>query len=135
MWVRTGRTWRVKGRIWSRIGTVVSSKKRSVASSAGPRACACGIRPISAGRAASEKALELPRPAWTAASVAGNSISDSWIACCSLAKLPSAACEPLTKRSISPLRRPSSVVSTPKLWITPASALRRAATAVLMSAR
>ena len=111
VWVRTGRTWRVKGRIWSRIGAVVWSKKRSVACSAGPSASACGISPISAGRAASEKALELARPAWTAASVAGNSTSDSWIACCSLAKLPSAACEPLTKRSISASRRPSSVVS------------------------
>ena len=111
MWVRTGRTWRVKGRIWSRIGAVVSAKNRSVEFSAGPRASACGIRPISAGRAASEKALELARPDWTAASVAGNSTSDSWIACCSLAKLPSAAWEPLTKRSISASRRPSSVVS------------------------
>ena len=55
-WVRTGRIWRVKGRIWSRIGAVVWSKKRSVASKAGPSACACGIRPISAGRAALREA-------------------------------------------------------------------------------
>jgi hypothetical protein len=48
-WVRTGRISRVKGRIWSRIGAVVSSNSFSVAVNAGPSACACGISLISAG--------------------------------------------------------------------------------------
>ena len=49
----------MKGRIWSRIGTVVCLNSFSFASNAGPSACACGISPVSAGRATSEKRLEL----------------------------------------------------------------------------
>ena len=48
-WVSTGRISRVKGRIWSRIGAVVWLNMRSVALKAGVSACACGIRPVSAG--------------------------------------------------------------------------------------
>ncbi len=55
-WVSTGRTWRVKGRIWSRIGAVVCLKKRSLALNAGTEACACGIRPKQ-GRARRDREL------------------------------------------------------------------------------
>ena len=105
-----------------------------VGRSAGPSACACGISPISAGRAALEKLLTLAKAASPALRALGNSISVSWIACCWLAKLPSAALEEVTKRSISESWRPSSVVSRPKSWITRASATRRLATARLRSA-
>ena len=57
-WVSTGRTWRVKGRICSRIGVVVCLKNSSLALNAGTDAWAWGIRPSRAGRAASEKRFD-----------------------------------------------------------------------------
>ena len=118
----------MKGRIWSRIGAVVWLKSVSVALKAGVEACACGISLVRAGKATFEKRLELARPALAARSVAGNSCSESWIDCCWLAKLPRAASEEVTKRLISESWRPSSVVSSPKSWITRASATCRWAT-------
>ena len=78
----------MKGRICSRIGVVVCLKNSSLALNAGTDACACGIRPSRAGRAASEKRFDAVSAEFSAVSVEGNSRSDSCSACCWLAKLP-----------------------------------------------
>ena len=119
-WTRTGRISRVKGRIWSRIGATVCSKKRALAFSAGVRAWACGMRPSRAGRAAVEKLSEAAKAAWAAGSAEGNStrVLDRLLLVGEVAERRLGGGDEAFELASW---RPSSVVSRLKSWITRAS--------------
>ena len=63
--------------------------------------------------------MELAKPAWAACRVEGSSTSASWIERLLVGEVAERRrLEEVTKRSIWVSRRPSSLVSRPKSWIT-----------------